>query len=64
MYYTLTVTDPMSGTTERHIIQSLGEGRFVSFPDREDNDGPERAAYLEWVAEGNTPEPWQPEGGV
>lgn len=21
-------------------------------------------AYLEWVAEGNTPEPWQPEGGV
>lgn len=20
--------------------------------------------YLEWVAEGNTPEPWQPEGGV
>jgi hypothetical protein len=19
--------------------------------------------YLEWVADGNTPEPWQPEGG-
>jgi len=30
-----------------------------SFPDVDSNSGPERAAYLEWLAAGNVPQPWE-----
>lgn len=26
-------------------------------------DNPNKSAYDQWLAEGNTPEPWNPEGG-
>jgi hypothetical protein len=44
----------------RQIIRPLSSETVQSFPDVESNTGPERAAYLEWLAEGNTPEPWPP----
>ena len=50
------------GTTTRHILRRLPDGGIQSFPDVETNDGPERKAYLAWVAEGNTAEEWQPDG--
>ena len=50
------------GTTTRHIFRRLSNGAMQSFPDVETNDGPERKAYLAWVAEGNTAEEWQPDG--
>jgi hypothetical protein len=39
-----------------HILRDLPNGGVQSFPNIESNDGPERAAYLEWLAAGNEPE--------
>ena len=44
---------------QRHIIEPLNDGGVRSFPMTDDN--PNMVAYLAWVAEGNTPEEWQPE---
>jgi len=52
----------ISGTTIRNILRRLPDGGVQSFPDVETNDGPERQAYLAWVAEGNTAEEWDPNG--
>ena len=57
MYGYLDITS--FGTTTRHILRRLPDGGIQSFPDVETNDGPERKAYLAWVAEGNTAEEWQ-----
>ena len=43
---------------EEHILLPREDGSVVSFPNVESNDGPERQAYLAWVAEGNTAEEW------
>ena len=56
MYRSLTVTDSLSSESVEHIFRDLPDGGVQSFPNVESNDGPERAAYLAWVAEGNTPE--------
>jgi hypothetical protein len=46
---------------------SFGEELFVCVSDGNlksclsDPDNSDYQQYLEWVAEGNTPEPWQPE---
>jgi len=47
--------------TTRIILRLLPHGGIQSFPDTETNDGPERKAYLAWVAEGNTAEEWSPD---
>lgn len=60
MYHYLDTTS-FDGTI-RHILRRLPDGGIQSFPDVETNDGPERKAYLAWVAEGNTAEEWQPDG--
>jgi hypothetical protein len=52
----------LDGSITEHIILDKGNNEFVSFPNVESNDGPERQAYLEWVAEGNEAEEWTPEG--
>lgn len=57
-YYNLFVTDPITGATTEHIVVPYGEAGMQSFPNVESNTGSERAAYLEWLAQGNTPEPW------
>lgn len=44
------------GQTQRHIIQCLEDGSGLSFPLTDDN--PNTAAYLAWVADGNTAEEW------
>ena len=50
MYRSMTIDE-----TE-HIFRDLPDGGVQSFPNVESNDGPERAAYLAWLAEGNEPE--------
>lgn len=59
MYYYMDVESPPSGTV-RHILRYVGVDAVQSFPNVDSNLGPERAAYLAWVAEGNTPLPWPP----
>ena len=59
MYRFLIVNDSLTGSPVEHILRDTSNG-LESFPNVQSNDGPERAAYLEWVAEGNTPEPWNP----
>ena len=58
MYHFMDLTDSISGETTRHIFRHLPDGGVQSFPDVDSNSGPERAAYLEWVAAGGIPEPW------
>lgn len=58
MYYYLDLDSP-SGETTRHIFRYLPDGGVQSFPDVDSNSGPERAAYLEWLAAGNVPQPWE-----
>jgi len=55
MYYFIDVES--YGDVQRHIIHKLSENSFVSFPMISDN--PNMVSYLEWLAEGNTPEPWE-----
>jgi hypothetical protein len=61
MYKKLLMTN-IEGLLTEHIILDKGNNEFVSFPNVESNDGPERQAYLAWVAEGNEAEEWTPEG--
>ena len=56
MYRSMTIRNPMTGETVEHIFRDLPDGGVQSFPNVESNDGPERAAYLAWLAEGNEPE--------
>ena len=56
MYYYLDITN-IAGT-QRHILTRLPDGGVMSFPLTDDN--PNRPAYDAWVAEGNTPEEWNP----
>ena len=44
--------------TIRQIVIPLPGGGVQSVPDVDSNSGPERAAFLEWVAAGGIPEPW------
>jgi hypothetical protein len=56
MFYYLDITD-INNNTQRHIMQPLEDGGVRSFPLTDDN--PNTAAYEAWLAEGNTPEPWE-----
>jgi hypothetical protein len=54
MYRSVIITDPMTGDSVEHIFRDI-PGGVQSFPNVDDNDGPERQAYLAWLAEGNEP---------
>lgn len=56
MYYYMDIADEWSGQTIRNIFRYLPDGGVQSFPNIDSNDGPERRAYLAWLAEGNQPE--------
>lgn len=58
MFYYFDVTN-YEGITSRNIIQHLDNDSFLSFPATEDN--PNMIRYLAWLAEGNSPEEWNPE---
>lgn len=59
MFYFVDVTDQFAGVVQRHILTRLPDGGVQSWPLTDDN--PNKPAYDEWVAAGNTPEPWNPE---
>ena len=61
MYYYKDIETPLNGVV-RQIFFWVDENRQVNFPDIETNNGPERTAYLVWVAEGNTAEELNPNG--
>jgi hypothetical protein len=61
MYKKLLQTNAIDGSTTEHILLPREDGSVVSFPNVESNDGPERQAYLAWVAEGNEAEEWSAE---
>ena len=56
MYTSLVRPSSVSGEVTEHIILANPDGSLTSFPNVESNDGPERAAYLAWLADGNEPE--------
>jgi hypothetical protein len=56
MFYYCDITDELTDTTQRYILQPLHDGGVRSFPMTDDN--PNMVAYLAWVAEGNTAEEW------
>lgn len=55
MNYQIVETEYM-GIIQQHVIIDRGDGTFESFPVDENNP-----RYQQWLAEGNTPEPWNPE---
>ena len=56
MYKTRTINNAF-GIPVEHIYTDAPNGGVTIFANIESNDGPERKAYLKWLAEGNTPEP-------
>jgi hypothetical protein len=56
MYKTKTFIDPFGNRIE-YISMDTPNGGTLSFSNVEYNEGPERQAYLKWLAEGNTPLP-------
>jgi hypothetical protein len=57
MFYYFDSTNPITNEVQRHIMQRLDDdGGVRSFPLTDEN--PNTAAYLAWVADGNTAEEW------
>ena len=56
MYRSLTLISSETREPVEHILRDLPDGGVQSFPNVESNDGPERAAFLAWVAAGGVPE--------
>jgi hypothetical protein len=54
MYRSMTISEV------EHILRDLPDGGVQSFPNVDGNDGPERAAYLAWLAAGGVPEVIEP----
>lgn len=59
MYYLQNIEHPLLGAVTL-ILRKVENGN-ESFIDVDSNSGPERVAFLEWVAAGGVPEPWNGE---
>ena len=57
MYYCKDIQHPLLGSVTL-VLREVEDGN-ESFIDVDSNSGPERAAYLEWLAAGNVPQPWE-----
>jgi hypothetical protein len=55
-------TIDVTKTEVENIVKTNPDGSQVWFPNVDSNNGPERQAYLAWVAEGNVAEEWNPNG--
>lgn len=58
MRYRIIETDNL-GVVNTTVCIMNDDDSYTAFQLTDDN--PNTAAYLAWLAEGNTPEPWQPE---
>jgi len=56
MYKIILSEDQKTGNLIENVIIKKLDGGYTTFVNTESNNGPERNAYLEWLAEGNTPE--------
>lgn len=55
-YQRITIVEPLTGEPVEHILLRLPDGGVQSFANVESNKSGERATFLAWMAEGNTPE--------
>jgi hypothetical protein len=56
MYKSRIIIDVFGNSVE-HISMETPNGGYLSFPNIESNDGPDRKEYLRWLEAGNTPLP-------
>jgi len=52
----------MGGIEVEQVFYEKEDGSVVCFQNVESNLGQDRVTYLEWLEQGNTPEPWSPDG--
>lgn len=60
-YFTFSSTDLSTSETTEYVVRVGDDGSYCAFVAADGN--PEKAAYDAWLAEGNTPEPWEATNG-
>jgi hypothetical protein len=58
MYRLVAYVNPRGVTEHQDLVERTKDGALIPF----DEANTDYKAYLEWLAEGNTPEEWSPNG--